>query len=133
MLGNSIQLAGCLLPFVLLFNLDKFFKSDEYITIMNRIFDMIASTSSQNRELATERLERRKIRLTEYEAAWYGAWSAGYITIGYILATLELDWHINKLLYRLSIFSFITLVLVLIASKVCSYATKKYFDKIIEQ
>ncbi|WP_054029135.1 hypothetical protein [Bacillus sp. FJAT-28004] len=128
MLGNAIQLAGCLLPFVLLFNLDKFLKSKKYVAFMTRIAAFTAVTSLEP-ETKMEIFRMYREQLTKYEAAWYGAWSAGYIIIGYIIATLELDWPINTLLCRLFIFVLITFVLVFLACGICSSATKKYADK----
>lgn len=124
MLGNAFQLAGCLLPFVLLFNLDRFFKTKRSVTLLTRIASLIASSDRE-----TEMVRRREIKLAKYEGAWYGAWSAGYIIIGYILATGEIDCRINTLLLRLFIFILITFVLVVLASGICSFATKKYADR----
>lgn len=128
MLGNAIQLAGCLLPFVLLFNFDKFFKPKQYVAMMTRIVGLTALTSSEP-ETEKEIFRRRLTKLTKYEAGWYGAWSAGYIIIGYIIATLEFDWRISTVISRLVIFAIITIVLVVLASGICSFATKKYADK----
>ncbi|MFC9449183.1 hypothetical protein ACFTSE_23810 [Bacillus cereus] len=126
MLGNAVQLAGCLLPFILLFNLDRFFKAKKYVSMHKRINGLIALSNQAKKGI----INHREIKLTKYEAAWYGALSALYITIGYILATAELDWRINTIWIRLLIFALITIVLVYFASFICSIATKKYVNEL---
>ncbi|WP_274364719.1 hypothetical protein [Paenibacillus thermotolerans] len=131
MLGNAFQLAGCIVPFVLLFGLDRVFTSTKSVSFLNRIAHLIASDSkamSQDRNI--EIVRRRVSKIIKYEANMYGAWAVGYITIGYTLATASADWIISNLLIRLIVFLSITLMLVWLASTVSSLTTKKYADKI---